>query len=206
MSGSILLIFKFVRFAKMAPYAGVRQQESMNYRLHLPILLVISIIQIFITDIYSYFYLKNAYQKYLTSTTPNSTLYIEGAYSPIRPKEAPNCYKFVYVTKQNNLTKEIYFTCKGEKIIQHYKNGKLKSSEIAEDGDNYFLFLPLCGVFSWLFVCVKFSFRTGSFFTWQQIKYNLDKTEKLLVIYSIVIFLSMILSMLLENWLWTRKV
>jgi len=187
------------------PHFTSEPDNPINYKFHVPIVIILVTIQFFIVDIYSHFYLKYNYEKCLSSNVPGSTLFKKGEYRPVDRRVAPTDFQFVVVNKDNSATYETYYTSRGEKEVLEYLNNRFKSSFIEEDGDLYFMFLPFCGFALFILFGLCQGWRTlGSdkYFYWYsrnpltarfRARPDLNRFETILLIYAVPLCLSPII-------------
>ncbi len=98
----------------------------MNYRIHIPIICLLLILQFFVTDIFGLVYLPMMEGQ--LKKNHNGVLYRSNEYTPLT-SEGPKNFKFVYVIKSGGLTNETYYSKEGNRTTVNLINGKWQSSE-----------------------------------------------------------------------------
>ena len=162
----------------------------MNFKIHIPIICFLLILQFFITDIFGLVYLPVIESQ--LKKNHNGEFYRSNEYTP-HSSEGPKNFEFVYVTKSGGKIDETYYSKEGNRTTVTYINGKWQSSETQVFSAQAFLVLPIIGFcFGMLAILHKMA-RTGALTTWTLSKYPFDNVEKVSLLYGIPLFVSAIL-------------
>lgn len=174
----------------------MQKEKQIKYRIHIPIICVLLIVQFFSSDIFAYFYLKSAEKRFMEANSLDGKLYGSGEYTPLLAKDPyskiPRDYKFVFVRKNGDLTEETYYTKKGEMIEATYVGNRVQRVSGKSEPNMASFILPVIGFFITGFALFREVLRTGEIFSWRLGRHP-DKTEKVCYLYGVPLFASGIL-------------
>jgi hypothetical protein len=156
-----------------------------NLRVHLPILSFLIILAIFFTHIFSFFFLWGVESRVKEVDYLHRKLYQYGSYTPISAEEAPKIYKFVVVTKRDNLTEEVYYTPQAERVKIVYLVNRWRMTSSIPYSLLASLLWPLAGVFLIGFSILSQVARSREFLTWRLARLSLESCETILLLYGI---------------------
>lgn len=179
--------------------------RPIRYKIHIPIICIILVLQFFVMDMVAFLYLKIIENRVDRVQPTDLQFFKEGEYIPIyerNPMEKASWrksledlsdYKFVLVREHESKVEEIYYTKNGFKKKLVYDGDRIKSSHRVTDypGD-VFLALPFIGVLLFIYTCIHFRLRTGEWTIIGQLRQPLSNKEKTYIIYAITILFSFI--------------
>ncbi len=164
----------------------------MNFKRHIPIIILLLCFQFFISDIFGAIYLPLIERQLTKERQGGGEFYRSNEYKP-RSEEGPREFAFVYVSKSADKTIETYYSRKGNRTIVTYKGGKWQSSETEFFPTQAFLVLPFLGFCLGMFAILHKMVRTRALTTWTLSKYPFDNIERFCLLYGIPLFASAIL-------------
>lgn len=165
----------------------VGRGENVNYKIHIPLIMMLLVLQFFSTKIFAHLYLPSV-EKQLkekrTGITYKSHEYI-GLSS-----ESPKDYDLAYIGKTGATLTETYYSKNGTKVCVTYVDGRWQSTNTEYLANKAYLFLPILG-FALIGVArISNMIRTGNIWSWQKTTFN--KLEILLLLYGAPVFVASI--------------
>lgn len=158
---------------------------------HSTVTIALLVIHYFFDDTYIYFSFHSFIEKYNESSSKNFKIYRNGLYVPILKKNTyrhlPRNVKIIVVEKDNDITKEIYFSKKGDIIEAIYVNSTMQSITSKSVPSAVFFLIPFLGIIIGSYSVARNILRTGNIMTWSLWR-RFDSIEKVCMIYANSLF------------------
>ena len=155
---------------------------------HVPVIIGLLVIHYFSTDILGFFYLNSLKKRLNELGSGKLTIYEDGNYEPIAKGDSrfklPRHPKLVIVKRNQNITKEIYFTKYGERIEALYIDNKIKSVSYRFALGTVGFLIPIIGLLIGLYSVIHEMVRTGDVMSWTWTRHP-DDYEKICYLYAI---------------------
>jgi hypothetical protein len=202
----ISLFIKYLYVNPIGALKFMRDKKRIRYRLHLPVIIIVLILQVFVSDIYLHFYLIGVGNKLQEATNKGGgDFYNKGEYEPLLSKKSsfavPRDYVYAFVEKKDNVTIETYFDPDGKKVKAFYINGRINKVSGKSGPKIFYFIIPIIGFILVLFAIIREAARTGNIFSWQLGKAP-DSFEKVCYSYGIPFFGAGVLIVIVkEIWL-----
>jgi hypothetical protein len=159
----------------------------MNYKFHLPFIILLLTLQFFTVDIFSYCFLSTVEKRLAEKRT--GTLYKNHEYQGVS-SESPKEYDLAYVERFSSNIIETYYSKNGTKTSVTYDSGKWRSTNIEFMASKAYMLLPMIGFVMIGVAQLSNMIRTGNIWSWQKTTHN--TFEKILLIYGIPVFVASI--------------
>jgi len=169
-----------------------------DWKKHIGGLIIIFIIQYFITDIVAWAYLKKIHNSIKVIAASQAKIYMDGNYRPLFQKYPTvnkgwgdelneiKDYKYAIISFKNNHTEEIYYTRIGSKEKLIYNSNKLISHNTEEDYPRKsILFLPGITLILFMIGAITYRLRIGSFNMIDALRFELKPLEKIISLYGL---------------------
>jgi hypothetical protein len=167
------------------------RDNKINFALHIPLVMVILVIHMLSSNIYSFFSLRAIEQKLASLDHMDGRLYRTGEYKPLVDEksslEVPSDYVYVFVKKHGDTTTETYYAKDGAEVEALYTGGTIRRISGKSGPKTAYFLIPIVGLFTLLFAIIRETFRTGTVSSWQ-IGRSSDQFEKVCYLYGIALF------------------
>lgn len=159
----------------------------MNYKLHIPLIIMVLALEFFSTNIFNHFYLPTVEKQLKEMRT--GTIFKAHEYVGLS-SESPKDYDLAHIEKTGTTTTETYYSKNGTKVSVTYIDGRWQSTNTDYLATKTYLFLPQLAFALIAIAQISNMIRTGNIWSWQKTTYN--KFEFLLLLYGAPVFVASI--------------